>query len=86
MKKRMINKEKTKMDNKNLLNLLGQANSLLRSAYAIASRNGVDTNWEAFKNQVEMALDSEHEVLQGYWLEQSENVLKLLEEETDFHN
>jgi len=29
---------------------------LLRSAYQIASRNGADTNWEAFKNNIEREL------------------------------
>lgn len=31
-------------------------NELLRSAHAIASRGGKDTNWEAFKSSIEKAL------------------------------
>ena len=33
-----------------------EANSLLRSAYQIANRNGEDTNWDAFKNSLEKEL------------------------------
>jgi hypothetical protein len=38
------------------------ANSLLRSAHAIASREGRDTNWEAFKRNLEKALCAQTEV------------------------
>ena len=37
-----------------------EANSLLRSAYSIASRNGEQTNWDAFKKSVGIELDNEH--------------------------
>ena len=37
-----------------------EANSLLRSAFSIASRNGEQTNWEAFKKQVSAELENEH--------------------------
>ena len=37
-----------------------EANSLLRSAYSIAARNGEQTNWDAFKRSVGIELDSEH--------------------------
>lgn len=33
-----------------------ETNSLLRSAYAIACRKGKETNWEAFKNNLEKEL------------------------------
>ena len=36
------------------------ANSLLRSAWMIANRNGEQTNWEAFKNAVYKELVAEH--------------------------
>jgi hypothetical protein len=55
---------------------LAKANSLLRSAYSIAERNGESTNWEAFKNQVEKALDDEREILQEYWVDEYERILK----------
>lgn len=38
------------------------ANSLLRSAWMIANRNGEQTNWEAFKNAVYKELVEEHEI------------------------
>jgi hypothetical protein len=38
------------------------ANSLLRSAWMIANRNGEQTNWEAFKNAVYKELVEEHNV------------------------
>ena len=38
------------------------ANSLLRSAWMIASRNGEQTNWEAFKNAVYKELVEEHKI------------------------
>lgn len=40
--------------------LITEANSLLRSAYQIALRNGESTNWEAFKNSVYKELVREH--------------------------
>lgn len=36
------------------------ANSLLRSAWMIANRNGENTNWEAFKNAIHKELVIEH--------------------------
>ena len=38
------------------------ANSLLRSAWMIANRNGEQTNWEVFKNAVYKELVAEHEI------------------------
>ena len=38
------------------------ANSLLRSAWMIANRNGEQTNWEAFKNAVYKELLEEHKI------------------------
>ena len=38
------------------------ANSLLRSAWMIANRNGEQTNWEAFKNAVYKELEEEHKI------------------------
>lgn len=39
-----------------------EANSLLRSAYSIASRNGEQTNWDAFKSAVYKELVEEHKI------------------------
>lgn len=39
-----------------------EANSLLRSAWMIANRNGEGTNWEAFKNSVHEELVREHKI------------------------
>ena len=38
-----------------------ESNRLLRSTYQIAVRDGKDTNWEAFRNQVYIALVRQHE-------------------------
>ena len=42
-----------------------ESNGLLRSAYQIAKRDGKDTNWEAFRNQVYIALVRQHEQMYG---------------------
>lgn len=40
--------------------LLNDANGLLRSAFAIALREGEGTNWDAFGRKVEQALHQQH--------------------------
>jgi len=42
-----------------------ESNGLLRSTYQIAKRDGKDTNWEAFRNQVHIALVRQHEQMYG---------------------
>lgn len=42
---------------------LRDANSLLRSAHSIASREGLQTNWEAFRGQLDKALKEQHAML-----------------------
>jgi hypothetical protein len=42
---------------------LKEANELLRSAFAIAERNGASTNWEAWRNQLRIALNRQHKIL-----------------------
>ena len=42
-----------------------ESNGLLRSAFQIAKRDGKDTNWEAFRNQVYIALVRQHEQMYG---------------------
>lgn len=41
--------------------MLNESNSLLRSAYQIALRNGEKTNWDAFRGQLKKALDAQKE-------------------------
>lgn len=41
---------------------ISQANSLLRSAHAIATRKGLNTNWDAFLKQVDKELRAQHEL------------------------
>ena len=43
--------------------LLEDANSLLRSAHSIAQREGIQTNWKAFGDQVRDALEAQHEMM-----------------------
>ena len=53
-----------------------EANSLLRSAYQIASRNGEKTNWKAFKDRVYEELVREHNAKTSTdttWLENEDN-------------
>lgn len=45
------------------LTMTDTANSLLRSAYSIAQREGKDTNWEAFANNVKQYLLQMHGLL-----------------------
>lgn len=40
--------------------LLNESNELLCSAYSIAERDGVQTNWDAFRNRLKNALDAQH--------------------------
>ena len=40
-----------------------ESNDLLRSAFMIAKRDGKETNWEAFRNQVSIALERQHKMM-----------------------
>jgi len=51
---------------------LPEHNELLRSAYTIAKRQGVDTNWEAFETSVLRELLKEA----GFDSNMAENVIK----------
>lgn len=42
---------------------LDEVNSLLRSAYQIALRDGKDTNWEAWRNQLFKVLKKQHKLM-----------------------
>ena len=40
-----------------------ESNDLLRSAFMIAKRDGEGTNWEAFHNQISVALERQHKII-----------------------
>ena len=42
---------------------LESANEMCRSAFQIAQREGVDTNWETFKNRLDESLKIQHQVM-----------------------
>jgi len=42
-----------------------ESNDLLRSAFMIAKRDGKDTNWEAWHNQLSVALARQHAIIYG---------------------
>jgi len=44
---------------------LAAANGLLRSAFQIAKRDGKDTNWEAWRKQLDIALVRQHKLMHG---------------------
>mgnify|MGYP003439865807 FL=1 len=60
MKKGSISLDEYMAATKRLEKMLLEANDLLRSAYAIAQRNGEQTNWEAFRSQLKTALEAQH--------------------------
>ena len=60
MKKGSISLDEYMAATKRYETMLLEANELLRSAYAIAQRNGEQTNWEAFRNQLKQALEAQH--------------------------
>ena len=61
MKKGSISLDEYMKATKRLEKMLIEANELLRSAYAIAQRNCEQTNWEAFRAQLQKALRVQHE-------------------------
>lgn len=50
-------------ENARLIVEVKESNSLLRSSYQIALRDGNKTNWEAFRNQLHLALIRQHEIM-----------------------
>ena len=48
---------------KKLVAALDDANGLCRSAYQIADRMGGQTNWPAFKEQLNQSLKRQHEIM-----------------------
>ena len=49
--------------------MLREANDVLRSAYMIASRQGVQTNWDAFTRRVKKVLEQQHKLLYSTTIE-----------------
>lgn len=50
-------------ENRELRNALKDANSKCRSAYQVAGRGGVDTNWRALSDRLSESLELQHEVM-----------------------
>lgn len=48
---------------KRLSTTLAEANEICRSAHEIAKRDGADTNWEAFRNRLTVALMNQHSIM-----------------------
>lgn len=46
-----------------LMAMIKEANEMLRSAYAVAEREGGCTNWEAFRNRLKAVLEQQHRVM-----------------------
>ena len=42
-----------------------ESNDLLRSAFMIAKRDGKETNWEAWRKQLDIALARQHAMMYG---------------------
>lgn len=49
------------------------SNDLLRSAFMIAKRDGKETNWEAWRKQLEIALTRQHKMMYGEKAQQALN-------------
>jgi len=61
MRERYETDRKSTLPNRrSVLEALDEYNCLLRSAHAIAEREGKDTNWEAFTNRLKAALKKHH--------------------------
>ena len=46
-----------------LSDALAKANDICRSMHAIAERAGEDTNWEAFRDRLDVALKEQHAIM-----------------------
>jgi thioesterase domain-containing protein len=52
-------------ETEHLIKEIKESNDLLRSAFMIAKQDGKETNWEAFRNQVSIALERQHKMMYG---------------------
>jgi ribosomal protein L37AE/L43A len=50
---------------KRLMDEVKESNQIIRSAYSIAERDGNETNWEAWRKQLEIALERQHAMMYG---------------------
>ena len=55
-----------------LMDMLKEANDILRSTHAIAKREGRDTGWPTFLKRVDDVLEKQHKVLIAYY-DEAEN-------------
>ena len=46
-----------------LIDMIKEANQLLRSAHTIAKRRGEKTNWDTFEKSLERALKEQHKIM-----------------------
>ena len=56
-----------------LIKEIKESNDLLRSAFMIAKRDGKETNWEAWRKQLEIALTRQHKMMYGEKAQQALN-------------
>lgn len=56
-------RDQLRAENERLMEEIKQSNSLLRSAFMIAKRDGKETNWEAFRGQLDIALERQHKMM-----------------------
>ena len=52
-------------ETEHLIKEIKESNDLLRSAFMIAKRDGKETNWEAWHNQLSVALARQHAIIYG---------------------
>ena len=58
-------RRKLQAENKQLRELLVDANGLLRSAHEVAKRKGAETHWRSFKYRVKNILAEQHRFMNG---------------------
>jgi len=57
--------DKLNEETKRLMDEVKESNGLLRSASMIAKRDGKETNWEAWRKQLYIALERQHAMMYG---------------------
>jgi thioesterase domain-containing protein len=60
-------------ETEHLIKEIKESNDLLRSAFMIAKRDGKETNWEAWRKQLEIALTRQHKMMYGEKAQQALN-------------
>lgn len=60
-----MNEEYSMLNTDNVEKAMYDYNALLRSAYQVANRQGENTNWPAFANQLQACLEKHH----ATWME-----------------